>query len=103
MALYDLSVILNPSLDAAQLQTEKDYIEAAVRNAGGQVESLDEWGTRRLAYAIKRDREGYYLIYRVNLTEATTNEVQVSLRLRDNVRRVLVVRQRPEWNTKKAS
>lgn len=103
MALYDLSVILNPSLDAAQLQTEKDYIEAAVRNAGGTVESLDEWGNRRLAYAIKRDREGYYLIYRVNLTEATTNEVQVSLRLRDNVRRVLVVRQRPEWNTKKAS
>lgn len=103
MALYDLSVILNPSLDAAQLQTEKDYIETAVRNTGGQIESLDEWGNRRLAYAIKRDREGYYLIYRVNLTENKTNEVQVSLRLRDNVRRLLLVRQRPEWNTKKAS
>lgn len=103
MALYDLNVILNPSLDAAQLQTEKDYIENAVKTSGGNVEGLDEWGNRRMAYPIKREREGYYLVYRVTVGEESTNDIQATLRLRDNVRRVLVVRQRPEWRTKKAS
>jgi small subunit ribosomal protein S6 len=103
LANYDLNVILNPSLDAAQLQTEKDYIENAVKNGGGNIDALEEWGNRRMAYAIKREREGYYLVYRVNVSEERTNEIQASLRLRDNVRRVMVVRQRPEWRTKKAS
>jgi small subunit ribosomal protein S6 len=100
MVNYDLNVLLNPNLDAAQLQVEKEYIENAVKNAGGTVTALEEWGNRRLAYVIK-DREAHFLIYRLALTADTTNAIQASLRLRDHVRRVLVVKQRPEWNSKK--
>lgn len=82
---------------------EKDYLENAVRGANGTITGLEEWGNRRLAYALRGEREGYYLIYRLEMSEDRTNSVQASLRLRDNVRRVLVVRQRPEWRTKKAS
>jgi small subunit ribosomal protein S6 len=95
MVNYDLNVILNPSLDAAQLAVEKEYIENAIKNAGGTIVTLDEWGNRRMAYHIKKDREGYYLIYKLEMA------IQTSLRLRDHVRRLLVVRQRPEWKTKK--
>jgi small subunit ribosomal protein S6 len=101
MASYDLNLILNPNLDAAQLATEKEYIENAIKNVGGVVAALEEWGNRRMAYAIQKDREGYYLIYKLELTTDKTNEIQTSLRLRDHIRRVLVVRHRPEWSTKK--
>ena len=102
MVNYDLNVILNPNLDAAQLQVEKDYIENAIKGAGGTVANLEEWGNRRMAYTIQKDREGYYLIYRLEMGTDQTNAIQTTLRLRDHVRRVLVVRQRPEWRTKKA-
>jgi small subunit ribosomal protein S6 len=102
MANYDLNVILNPNLDAAQLQVEKEYIENSVKTAGGNIANLEEWGNRRMAYAIQKDREGYYLIYRLEMGTDQTNAIQTSLRLRDHVRRVMVVRQRPEWRTKKA-
>jgi small subunit ribosomal protein S6 len=101
MVNYDLNVLLNPNLDAAQLQVEKEYIENAVKNAGGTVTTLEEWGNRRMAYSIGKDREAYYLIYRLALAADTTNTIQASLRLRDHVRRVMVVKQRPEWNSKK--
>lgn len=101
MASYDLNLILNPNLDAAQLATEKEYIENAIKSAGGVVATLEEWGNRRMAYTIQKDREGYYLIYKLELTTDKTNEIQTSLRLRDHIRRVLVVRHRPEWSTKK--
>jgi small subunit ribosomal protein S6 len=103
MAAYDLNLILNPSLDAAQLATEKEYIENAIKNAGGVVTTLEEWGNRRMAYAIQKEREGYYLIYKLEMPQDKTNAIQTSLRLRDHIRRVLVVKQRPEWRTKKQS
>ena len=42
MVNYDLNVILNPSLDAAQLLVEKEYIENAIKNAGGSIVTLEE-------------------------------------------------------------
>ncbi len=102
MAQYDLNIILNPSLDPAQLQTEKDYIENTIKQSGGSIVALDEWGSRRMAYSIQKDREGYYLIYKLDLPADQTNSIQSSLRLRDHVRRVMAVKQRPEWRTKKA-
>jgi small subunit ribosomal protein S6 len=102
MPQYDLNVLLNPSLDAAQLATEKEYVENAIKTAKGTITAVDEWGNRRLAYAIRKEREAYFLIYRLDLPSDTTNEIQRSLRLRDNIRRVLVVRQRPEWRSKRA-
>ena len=102
MNQYDLNLILNPNLSAEQVQIEKDYIENAVRNAGGEVSHLDDLGNRRLAYQVDKDREGYYLMYTIKAAGNPEKDIASSLRLRDHVRRVLVVKDRPEWKTKKA-
>ncbi len=100
-AEYDLNVILEPALSETQLQTEKDAIEAQVARAEGEILNLDEWGTQRLAYPIRKLNEGYYLIYRLKLTLDTPKQIEAVLRQRDNVMRVLVVKDRPEWRTLK--
>ena len=102
MATYDLNLILNPTLSAEQLATEKTYIETTVQNAGAQIANLDEVGSRRMAYPVQKDREGYYLFYTITSEGNPERGIAAGLRLRDNVRRVLVVRDRPEWKTKKA-
>lgn len=100
-AEYDLNVILEPTLSETQLQTEKDAIEAQVARAKGEIVNLDEWGTQRLAYPIRKLNEGYYLIYRLKLALDTPKQIEAALRQRDNVMRVLVVKDRPEWRTLK--
>lgn len=100
-ATYDLNVILEPNLNEAQLATEKDMIVAQVERAEGTVIDLDEWGAKRLAYPIRKLREGYYLIYRVELVGESPKAIEASLRQRDNVMRVMVVKDRPEWKTLK--
>jgi small subunit ribosomal protein S6 len=99
--LYDLNLILDPGLNEAQLQTEKDAVAALVERHEGEIAELDEWGNKRLAYEIRKGREGYYLIYRVKLPKRAPKALEASMRLRDNVMRVLVVRDRPEWRTRK--
>lgn len=101
-AKYDLNLILDPSLTEAQIQTEKDAVATQVERAAGTVLELDEWGIRRLAYPIRKGNEGYFLIYRLELSGTAPKTIEASLRQRDNVMRVLVVKDRPEWKTKKA-
>lgn len=101
-ATYDLNLILDPSLTEAQIQTEKDAVATQVERASGTVLELDEWGIRRLAYPIRKGNEGYYLIFRLQLSGTAPKTIEAALRQRDNVMRVLVVKDRPEWKTRKA-
>lgn len=102
MNQYDLNLILNPSLSAEQVQIEKDYIENVVKGAGAEITDLKEDGNRRLAYPIQKEREGYFLFYTIKALGNPEKDISASLRLRDHVRRVLVIKDRPEWKTKKA-
>jgi small subunit ribosomal protein S6 len=101
-AKYDLNVILDPSLSEAQVQTEKDAVMTQLERAGGTLVQLEEWGMRRLAYPIRKGNEGYFLIYRLELPLDKPKTIEAALRQRDNVMRVLVVKDRPEWKTRKA-
>jgi small subunit ribosomal protein S6 len=98
---YDLNVILDPNLSEAQLGLEKDAIAAQVERFEGEITGVDEWGTKRLAYPIRKLNEGYYMIYRLKLPETAPRQLATNLRLRDNIMRVLITRDRPEQRTQK--
>ena len=100
-AMYDLNVILDPNLTDTQLQTEKDAVAAQVERVEGEIVELDEWGSKRLAYPIRKLNEGYYLIYKLRLLTDRPKTIENNLRQRDNVMRALVVKHRPEWHTAK--
>ncbi|HLR45960.1 MAG TPA: 30S ribosomal protein S6 [Deinococcales bacterium] len=100
-AEYDLNIILEPGLNETQLQNEKDAVDVQIERAGAELLGLDEWGARRLAYPIRKFNEGYYLIYRLQMAGDKPKQIEGALRQRDNVMRVLVVRDRPEWKTRK--
>ncbi|MDQ3398054.1 MAG: 30S ribosomal protein S6 [Deinococcota bacterium] len=102
MHQYDLNIILNPGLNEAQLQTEKDAVVSQLERVEAEVLKVEEWGMRRLAYPIEKHSEGYYLIYTLNLTPEAPKALESSLRLRDNVMRALVIRDRPDWKTRRA-
>lgn len=101
MNTYDLNLILEPNLNENQLQTEKDAVATQIERAGGEIVETDEWGVKRLAYEIRKGREGYYIIYTLKLPGEAPKAIETALRQRDNVMRVLAVKQRPEWRTSK--
>lgn len=100
-AMYDLNLILDPNLSDTQLQTEKDAVSTQVERLGGEIVGTDEWGIKRLAYPIRKLNDGYYIIYTLQLPLERPKAIEVALRQRDNVMRVLLVKQRPEWRTRK--
>ena len=102
MPNYDLNVILEANLSEAQLTAEKDAINTQIDRYEGEVSNLNEWGRTRFAYPINKKLDGHYLIYSVKLLNSEAPKaIEQTLRLRDNVMRALVVRDRPEWRTLK--
>jgi len=100
MRKYEVNIILNPNLDQNQLALEKEVIGKTLEAFGARVEKVEEWGMRRLAYPIAKDTQGYFLWYQVEMPEDRVNNLARELRLRDNVRRVMVVKTQEPLLTK---
>ena len=89
---YEVMVILDPSLDERTVAPSLDTYLNVVRQDGGQVESVDVWGKRRLAYEINKNAEGIYAVIDLKAEPATVKELDRQLSLNESVLRTKVIR-----------
>ena len=92
MRAYEVMVILDPSLDERTVAPSLDTYLNVVRQDGGQVDSVDVWGKRRLAYEINRKVDGYYVVFQAKSNPAPMVELHRVLSLADEVIRHKVLR-----------
>ena len=64
--------------------------------ANGTVESVDEWGKRRLAYEIDDRTEGYYVLVNFKSNSEFPKELDRNYRITDNVLRTIIIRKDAE-------
>ncbi len=93
MSAYELMYIVKPELDDQAVQQEIDKVGQLIQTNGGQVKKVTPWGKRRLAYSVKDQREGHYVVEEFDLDQAKVQEVERVLRISDTVFRHLLVRQ----------
>ena len=89
---YEVMVILDPSLDERTVAPSLDTYLNVVRQDGGQIESVDVWGKRRLAYEIDKNAEGIYAVIDLRAEPATVKELDRQLTLNESVLRTKVLR-----------
>lgn len=93
MSAYELMYIVKPELDDQAVQQEIEKVGQLIQTNGGQVKKVTPWGKRRLAYTVKEQREGHYVVEEFDLDQAKVAEVERVLRISDTVFRHLLVRQ----------
>ena len=64
----------------------------ALIEANGTIESTDEWGTRKLAYLINDEAEGYYIVINFNAETTFVAELERIAKITDGVLRTITVR-----------
>jgi small subunit ribosomal protein S6 len=89
---YELIYITPPEITEEALAELHRQVQAVVERFGGTIERTEPWGRRRLAYEIKRHREGVYVLEVINGPGELTAELDRRLRVFDNVLRHLLVR-----------
>jgi small subunit ribosomal protein S6 len=91
MRLYELTLIIDSSLDESIIQTEIEKIESRITDSGGKIHRLDRWGLKRLAYVIKKQTQGYYVFFLFEADPGLTAEIEKNLKLSENILRYLTI------------
>ena len=95
MKAYELLFFVDPTItDEARAGVMK-RIEVAITENGGQVDNVDNWGKRKLAYEIDKLTEGDYTLVNFQADPTQIAELDRVLRINDAVKRHMIVR-RPD-------
>jgi small subunit ribosomal protein S6 len=92
MNQYEVMYILDATLEDQARQELINRFAAVVTENGGQVDRIDEWGKRRLAYAIDYKTEGYYVLMYITAPAELPRELERNMQIVDSVLRYLVIR-----------
>jgi len=95
MRHYEVMVILDPTLDERTVAPSLDTFLNVIRTSGGNVEKVDVWGKRRLAFEILKHAEGIYAVLDVNAEPDAVKELDRQLSLQESVLRTKVLRRDP--------
>ena len=95
MNKYETVFIINPSVEEAGI---KDLIQkfSDIINNDGKVEEVQEMGKRKLAYEIKKNSEGYYVVINFEANPELIKELERNYRITDNVIKFIVIRKDEE-------
>jgi len=91
MKLYELTVIINSSLEESAIQAEIEKIEKQITSAEGKIHKLERWGVRRLTYLIRGFNQGFYVHFLYEGPASLVSEIERALRINENVLRYLTV------------
>ena len=92
MSKYELTVVINPTLDNAQKEAAIETVKSIIAEAG-EVSDVDIWGMRKFAYPIEKLTEGYYVVMHFTAKPELPKELDRRLRISDNYMRHIIVNQ----------
>lgn len=91
MRKYEGMFIFLPNLDEEKRNAMLDRIKGIIETEG-TVDTVDEWGMRKLAYEINDLHEGYYVLINFTTTPEVKEELERVIKISDSVMRHMIVR-----------
>jgi small subunit ribosomal protein S6 len=92
MRNYEIIFIVRPDVTEEDVDKLIAQMEGVVAGAGGQVEKVEKLGRRRLAYRVEKQREGIYVLFRLQGSGDTVKEFERRLKVLDTVIKYLTIR-----------
>jgi small subunit ribosomal protein S6 len=90
---YELVFILNANLSEDDFTRVLGKVNDQITKLGGTVTETNQWGKRRLAYPIKKQAEGTYVLEKVQINQTALKELDANLKMSEDVLRYLFVRE----------
>jgi len=89
---YELVLVINPEVTEEQFEAIIDNVSQFVTGKEGIITSIDRWGKRSLAYPIKHNVDGNYVLARFKMKPAFGKELEANLRISTEVLRHLLIK-----------
>lgn len=92
MANYESVLIARQDLGASQINTLVSDLSEVIKKEGGEVVKVDNWGLKNLAYRIKKNRKGYYVLLNIVAPAKAVAEYERLVRLNEDIIRYMTVK-----------
>jgi len=92
MPLYESVFIARQDIATTQVDTLGEQFTKIIEGLEGKVTKREYWGLRNLAFRIKKNRKGHYVLLTVDATAAAVNEMERNMRINEDVLRYLTVK-----------
>src|SRR5215469_12377407 len=92
MPLYENVFIARQDISGAQVDALSDALIQLVAENGGEVKKREYWGLRNLAYRMRKNRKGHYVLMNISAPAAAVAELERTMRINEDVIRYLTIR-----------
>lgn len=92
MALYEHVFIARQDVSNAQVESITADFSKIIEENGGKVAKNEYWGLKTLAYRIKKNRKGHYVLLNLDAPHAAIAEMERQARLNEDILRFMTVR-----------
>ena len=89
MRLYESVFIARQDITSAQVEAMADEFAEIITSAGGSIKKREYWGLRSLAYRIKKNRKGHYVMFNMEAGPEALREYERIMGLNEDVLRFL--------------
>ena len=104
MHRYETLFILHPEIPEAQVRETLDRVRRLIEGMEGQVTEIQDWGLRELAYPIRKQPRGTYVLAQYSARPDVVKELERTLKLADEVLRFISVRApQPRKSTRRST
>lgn len=91
MRLYECVFIARQDVTASQVENMASHFTSLIKEEGGQVGKIEFCGLRTLAYPIKKNKKGHYVLMNVTAEPKTVAEVERQMKLSEDILRYMTV------------
>jgi len=89
---YELVIIVTPEIDETATAEVVDKVKNWITEVGGSIESFEEWGRQKLAYLIRKSKEGQYYLFNLKLEPTAVVNLERNFRLQESILRFLIIK-----------
>ena len=91
MRLYECVIIARQDVSSGHVEELLNDFCSIIENDGGSIKKREYWGLRSLAYRIKKNRKGHYILLNIETEPNTLNEFQRIMGLNEDILRFMTI------------
>lgn len=92
MPCYESVFIARQDISASQAEGLTENFSQIITDNGGNVVDTESWGLRSIAYRIKKNRKGHYVLMNIDAPAPAVHEMERQMRIHEDVLRYMTIR-----------
>jgi len=92
MAYYESVFIARQDISSSNVEELASQFQQVIEGNGGKVAKTEHWGLKNLAYRVKKNRKGHYVLFNLDAPSEAVHEMERTMRYNEDVLRYLTVR-----------